>query len=80
MPVPEREVSSSEESLSRAEELLARLEAARGELEQLSTGEQQASPERAIELLGELAELAKAVEEELDRAQRAAELEADADA
>jgi len=71
-------VSSSEESLSRAEELLARLEAARGELEQLASGEQQASPERALELLGELSELAKEVEAELDRAQRAAEADADA--
>jgi hypothetical protein len=58
--------------LTRAEELLGRLEAARAELEQLSQGEQ-GSPERAIELLGELAELAKAVEEELEQAQREAE-------
>jgi hypothetical protein len=71
-------MSSSEESLSRAEELLARLEAARGELEQLANGEQQAPPERALELLGELSELAKEVEAELDRAQRAAEADADA--
>jgi hypothetical protein len=63
---------STDESLTRAEELLARVEAARAELEQLSTGEG-GSPERAIELLGELSELAKAVEEELTRAQRAAE-------
>jgi len=62
---------SADESLTRAEELLARLEAARTELEQLSaTGD--GSPDRAIELLGELAELAKAVEEELEKAQRAA--------
>ncbi len=66
---------STDESLTRAEELLARVEAARAELEQLSAGEG-GSPERAIELLGELSELAKAVEEELTRAQRAAELEA----
>jgi hypothetical protein len=68
---------STDESLTRAEELLARVEAVRGELEQLSVGEG-GSPERAIELLGELSELAKAVEEELSRAQRAAEAEADA--
>ena len=67
--------SSSEDSLSRAEELLARLEAARGELEQLSEQED-ASPERALEILNELSELAKAVEEELDRAKRAAEADA----
>jgi len=68
-------VSSSEDSLSRAEELLARLEAARAELEQLSAQED-ASPERALEILNELSELAKAVEEELDRAKRAAEADA----
>ena len=63
---------SADESLSRAEELLIRVEAARAELEQLSSGED-GSPERAIELLGELSELAKAVEDELTKAQRAAE-------
>jgi hypothetical protein len=67
--------SSGEDSLSRAEELLARLEAARGELEQLSEQED-ASPERALEILNELSELAKAVEEELERAKRAAEADA----
>jgi hypothetical protein len=65
---------STDESLTRAEALLARTEAVRAELEQLSEGE--GSPERAIELLGELSELAKAVEEELTRAQRAAEADA----
>ena len=63
---------SEDDALTRAEELLARLEAARTELEQLSAGEG-GSPERAIELLGELAELAKAVELELEQAQREAE-------
>ena len=62
---------SADESLTNAEELLARVEAVRAELEQVSQGE--GSPERAIELLGELSELAKAVEEELTKAQRAAE-------
>ena len=66
---------NSEDSLTRAEELLARLEAARAELEQLSEQED-ASPERALEILNELSELAKAVEEELDRAKRAAEADA----
>ena len=65
----------SEESLTRAEELLARLEAARTELDQLSTDEN-ASPERALEILSELSELAKAVEEELERAKREAESDA----
>ena len=66
---------SADQSLTRAEELLARVEAARAELEQLSE-EEGGSPERAIELLGELSELAKAVEEELAKAQRAAEADA----
>ncbi len=66
---------TTEDSLGRAEELLARLEAARGELEQLSQGEG-GSPDRALELLGELSELAKSVEEELDRAKRSAEADA----
>jgi len=66
---------TADESLTRAEELLARVEAARVELEQLSEGEG-GSPGRAIELLGELSELAKAVEEELSRAQREAEADA----
>jgi hypothetical protein len=67
---------SADQSLTRAEELLVRVEAARAELEQLSE-EEGASPERAIELLGELSELAKAVEEELANAQRAAEADAE---
>jgi len=62
---------NADESLTRAEELLARLEAVRTELEQLAA-DGEGAPDRAIELLGELAELAKAVEEELEKAQRAA--------
>ena len=60
----------ADESLRRAEELLARLEATRAELEQLADAEQ---AEKAIEVLGELAELAKAVEQELSRARREAD-------
>ena len=63
------------DSLSRAEELLARLEAARAELDRLAQ-EEGGSPERALEILGELSELAKGVEEELERAKRAAEADA----
>ena len=65
----------TDESLTRAEELLSRLEAARTELDQLADNEN-ASPERALEILGELSELAKAVEEELERAKREAESDA----
>jgi hypothetical protein len=63
------------DSLSNAEELLARLEAARGELDRLAAQEG-GSPDRALEILAELSELAKAVEEELERAKRAAEADA----
>ena len=66
---------ATEDSLSRAEELLARLEAARGELDQLAEQEG-GSPDRALEILSELSELAKAVEEELERAKRSAEADA----
>jgi hypothetical protein len=65
----------TEDSLSRAEELLARLEAARAELDRLAQ-EEGASPERALEILSQLSELAKAVDEELERAKRAAEADA----
>ena len=61
---------SSEEALSRAEELLARLEAARARLDGTE------DPDEAIDILQELAELAREVEGELQRAKRAAETEA----
>ncbi len=66
---------STDESLNRAEELLARLEAARTELDRLAS-EEGGSPDRALEILGELSELAKGVEDELERAKRAAEADA----
>ena len=61
---------SSEESLDNAENLLARLESARARLDDTT------DPDQAIEILQELAELAKEVEGELQRAKRAAETEA----
>ncbi len=66
---------ATEDSLSRAEELLAKLEAARVELDGIAQTEG-GSPDRALEILAELSELAKAVEEELERAKRAAEADA----
>jgi hypothetical protein len=53
---------------------LARLEAARAELEQLSETD---DAQRALDVLGELAELSKAIEEELQRAKREAEADAE---
>jgi hypothetical protein len=61
---------TAEESLNNAENLLARLEAARVRLDETQDTDQ------AIEILQELAELAKEVEGELQRAKRAAETEA----
>jgi exonuclease VII small subunit len=61
--------SSADESLNKAEDLLARLEQARSRLEGTD------DPEQAIDILQELAELAKEVEAELQRAKRAAETE-----
>jgi hypothetical protein len=66
---------SSGDSLARAEELLGRLESTRAELERLSQAE---DAEKALEILGELADLSRAVEEELQRAKRETETEADA--
>ncbi len=61
---------SADESLTKAETLLARLEAARTRLEQTE------DPDQAIEVLQELADLAKEIEAELQRAKRAAEADA----
>jgi hypothetical protein len=65
---------TAEESLARAEELLARLEKARAELERLSEAD---DAERALDVLGELADLSKSIEEELQRAKREAETDAE---
>ena len=65
---------NAEESLRRAEDLLGRLEQTRAQLEGTD------DPERALELLSDLAELAKEVEGEIQRAKREAEAEADASA
>ena len=59
-------MSAAEESLKRAEELLGRLEQTRARLEATN------DPEAAIDILGELADIAKAVEAELEKARREA--------
>jgi len=59
-----------EESLTKVEDLLARLESVRRLLDETD------DPDRAIDILQELAELAKETEAELQRAKRAAETEA----
>ena len=65
---------SAEDSLARAEELLARLEKTRAELEQLSQAD---DAEKALDVLTELAELSKAIEEELQKAKQEAEVDAE---
>jgi hypothetical protein len=66
---------SADESLAKAEALLARLEATRAELERLSEAN---DAERALDILSELADLSRQVEEELQRARLRADEESDA--
>jgi hypothetical protein len=67
----ERELGGgADEALARAEELLERLKATRAELERLAAEE---NPEAAVDVLTELAELAKEVESELAKARSRAE-------
>ena len=61
---------SADEALGRAEELLERLKATRDELEKLAAAE---DAESAVEVLTELAELAKEVEAELAKARSRAD-------
>ena len=63
---------AADESLRRAEELLARLEQTRAELERVAGGD---DADAAIDLLGELSQLAKEVEAELTRARNQADAE-----
>ena len=58
-------MSTADEALGRAEELLERLKATRDELERLAAAE---DAESAVEVLAELADLAKEVEAELAKA------------
>jgi len=61
---------TADEALGRAEELLERLKATRDELERLAAAE---DAESAVEVLTELAELAKEVEAELAKARARAD-------
>ena len=70
----EREEGSAEEALARAEALLERLERSRERLEATD------DPETAIDVLGELAEIAKQIEREIAEAKRRADAAEDADA
>jgi poly(A) polymerase Pap1 len=61
---------SADEALTRAEGLLERLETARARLEATD------DPDQAVEVLQELAELAREIEAELQRAKRSTEADA----
>ena len=61
---------SADEALGRAEELLERLKATRDELERMAAAE---DAESAVEVLTELADLAKEVEAELAKARSRAD-------
>jgi flagellar hook-associated protein FlgK len=65
-------VSSMAEALSRAEELLARLNERREALEQLAQADD-IEGEAAVDLIAELAELAREIEAELTRARMLAD-------
>ena len=60
-------MSSVDEALARAEELLVTLNAKREELERLATAED-VDGDAAVDLIGELAELARQIAAELTRA------------
>lgn len=60
-------MSAAVDPLDRASELLDRLEAKRAELEATS------DPDQAVELLGEITELAKEAHAEIERARREAD-------
>ena len=62
----------SDDSLTRVEELYARLQAARAKLEATD------DPESAIDVVAELSEISKQVEEEIARIRRDAEPDAGA--
>ena len=68
-------MSTADESLARAEELLARLEATRSELERLAEAN---DADKALDVLAQLGEIAKEVEEELVKARQAGEADANA--
>jgi hypothetical protein len=68
-------VSGPEEPLAHAEELLARLDERRAELERLAAADE-IDGEAAVEVLGELSELAKEIEAELNRVRALADADA----
>ena len=67
-------MTQADEHLARAEELLGRLDERRSELERLA-GTDEVDGEAAVDVIGELAEIAKEIESELNRARALADAE-----
>jgi hypothetical protein len=65
-------MSTAEEALARAEELLGRLNERRAELERLADADE-VDGDAAVDLIAELAELARQIEAELTRARTIAD-------
>jgi hypothetical protein len=65
-------VSQVDEALARAEELLGKLNAGRDELERLAAADD-VDGDAAVDLISELAELARQIEAELTRARSLAD-------
>jgi hypothetical protein len=68
-------VSGVDEALGRAEELLVRLNERRAELERLAAAED-VDGEAAVDVIAQLAEIAKEIESELSRARALADADA----
>ena len=64
-----------DDHLARAEKLLVRLDERRSELERLA-GADEVDGEAAVDVIGELAEIAKEIESELNRARALADADA----
>jgi hypothetical protein len=68
-------MGGGEEPLARAEELLLRLNERREELERLASADE-VDGDAAVDVIAELAELAKEIESELNRARALADADA----
>jgi hypothetical protein len=68
-------MTQADEHLVRAEELLARLDERRQELERLAAADD-VDGNAAVDVIGELAEIAKEIESELNRARALADADA----
>jgi hypothetical protein len=68
-------MTQADDHLARAEELLVRLDERRSELERLA-GADEVDGEAAVDVIGELAEIAKEIESELNRARALADADA----